>query len=276
MKKILVPTDFSETSENAVNYAIELANTYSATLVLLNVYQIPVASPEFGIMAYNASEMRNDSLATLKTISEKIKKNNPNINNIEYYTEIGNSAEVIVEYANNIGANFVVMGNNGHGSNFKKKIIGSTSVDVSKTLKVPLIIVPPNVKYKKIKNLAYASHYDENIEISTSLNKVRSLNNIFQSVLSVLHVIPENHYLNEKESSIDKFVESKLASTEHRTYIITENNVTEGILEFVKYHEMDMIVVQPKKHSILHSIFYPSITNELAFESPVPVLTIHS
>ena len=168
------------------------------------------------------------------------------------------------------------MGNNGHGSNFIKNIIGSTSVSVSKKIEVPLIIVPPHVKYKKIENLAYASVYDEDIETNTALIKVRDLNLQFNSTLSVLHVIPENHSLNETESFADNFVESKLAKTEHQTYIITENKVSVGILDFVKFHQIDMIIVEPKKHSIFHALFYPSITNELAFKSPVPVLTIHS
>ena len=276
MNKLLVPTDFSETSENATNYAVEMASALSAEIVLLHVNQIPVSSPEFGISAYSISDMKTDSLVTLKELAEKIQKSHPGISKVEYYAEIGNSSDVILEYTKNKDFEFVIMGNNGHGSNFKKNIIGSTSVSVSKKIDVPLIIVPPHVTYKKIENLAYASVYDEDIETSTSLIKVRNLSLLFNSSLSILHVIPENHSLNEEESFVDNFIEDKLAKTEHKTYIITENKVSEGILEFVKYHQMDMIIVEPKKHSIFHTIFYPSITNELAFQSPVPVLTIHS
>lgn len=276
MAKLLIPTDFSEASENATNYAIEMANALSAEIVLLHVNQIPVSVSEFGITAYDVSEMKTESLVTLKGLSEKIKKSYPHISKIEYYAEIGNSADVILEYAKNKNFEFVIMGNNGHGSNFIKNIIGSTSVSVSKKIEVPLIIVPPHVKYKKIENLAYASVYDEDIETNTALIKVRDLNLQFNSTLSVLHVIPENHSLNETESFADNFVESKLAKTEHQTYIITENKVSVGILDFVKFHQIDMIIVEPKKHSIFHALFYPSITNELAFKSPVPVLTIHS
>ena len=276
MAKLLVPTDFSEASENATNYAIEMANALSAEIVLLHVNQIPVSVSEFGITAYDVSEMKTESLVTLKGLAEKIKKSYPHISKVEYYAEIGNSADVILEYAKNKNFEFVIMGNNGHGSNFIKNIIGSTSVSVSKKIEVPLIIVPPHVKYKKIENLAYASVYDEDIETNTALIKVRDLNLQFNSTLSVLHVIPENHSLNETESFADNFVESKLAKTEHQTYIITENKVSVGILDFVKFHQIDMIIVEPKKHSIFHALFYPSITNELAFKSPVPVLTIHS
>ena len=77
MNKILVPTDFSEVSENAVNYAIKLANSFSATLVLLHVNQIPVSNPEFGIIAYDIHTMKEESMKSLKELSEQIKKQYP-------------------------------------------------------------------------------------------------------------------------------------------------------------------------------------------------------
>lgn len=274
MNKILVPTDFSDTAENAVNYAIKMANFFSANLILLHVNQIPVSTPEFGIAAYNFAEVKKDSLDTLNEKALKIKKEYPQISEVECFSEIGDSSDLIAEFSKDHDVDMVVMGNSGHGSKFKKNIFGSTSVTVAKKIAVPLIIVPPEVRYKVINNMAYACVYDEQIETSTSLMKVRSLSNEFNSLLSVLHVIPENHLIDEKEANIDVYVENKLSTTEHRTYILTENDVSVGILDFVKDHNMDMIVVEPQKHSLFHSLFHSSVTNELAFFSTVPVLTI--
>ena len=274
MNKILVPTDFSDTAENAVNYAINMANFFSANLILLHVNQIPVSTPEFGIAAYNFAEVKKDSLDTLNEKALKIKKEYPQISQVECFSEIGDSSDLIAEFSKDHDVDILVMGNSGHGSKFKKNIFGSTSVTVAKKIAVPLIIVPPEVKYKAINNMAYACVYDEQIETSTSLMKVRSLSNEFNSLLSVLHVIPENHLIDEKEANIDVYVENKLSTTEHRTYILTENDVSVGILDFVKDHNMDMIVVEPQKHSLFHSLFHSSVTNELAFFSTVPVLTI--
>ncbi len=275
MNKILVPTDFSDTAENAVNYAIHMANYFSANLILLHVNQISVSTPEFGIAAYNFAEIKKDSLDTLNEKALKIKRDYPQISEIECFSEIGDSSDLIAEFSKDHDVDMVIMGNSGHGSKFKKNIFGSTSVAVAKKIEVPLMIVPPEVKYKKINNMAYACVYDKQIETSLSLMKVRSLSKEFNSLLSVLHVMPENHLIDEKEANIDVYVENKLATTEHRTYILTENNVSIGILDFVKNHDMDMIVVEPQKHSLFHSLFNSSVTNELAFFSPVPVLTIH-
>jgi nucleotide-binding universal stress UspA family protein len=275
MNKILVPTDFSDTAENAINYAVNMANFFSANLILLHVNQIPVSTPEFGIAVYNFSEIKKDSLDSLNKKALEIKKDYPQISEIECFSEIGDSSDFIAEFSKEHNIDMVVMGNSGHGSKFKKNIFGSTSVAVAKKIEVPLMIVSPEVKYKKITNMAYACVYDEQIETSTSLMKVRSLSKEFNSLLSVLHVIPENHLINEKEANIDVYVENKLATTEHRTFILTENNVSMGILDFVKNHDVDLIVVEPQKHSLFHSLFNSSVTNELAFFSPVPVLTIH-
>jgi nucleotide-binding universal stress UspA family protein len=275
MKKILVPTDFSETAENAVNYAVNMANFFSANLILLHVNQIPVSTPEFGIAAYNFTEIKKDSLDALNAIAQKIKSDNPQISEIECFSEIGDSSDLISEFSKDHDVDMVVMGNSGHGSKFKKNIFGSTSVAVAKKIQVPLLIIPPDVKYKKINNMAYACMYDEGIETSSSLMKVRSLSVLYNSLLSVLHVIPENHLIDEQEANIDVYVENKLATTEHRTYILTENKASVGILDFIKNHNMDMIVVEPQKHSLFHSLFNSSVTNELAFFSPVPVLAIH-
>ncbi len=275
MNTILVPTDFSDTAENALNYAINMANSFSANLILLHINQIPVSTPEFGIAAYNFSEIRKDSLDALNEKALKIKKDYPQISEVLFFSEIGDSSDLIVEFSKDHDVDIVVMGNSGHGSKFKKNIFGSTSVAVAKKIKLPLIIVPPEVKYKKITKIVYACSYDEHIEKSTSLMKVQSLNLVFNSLLTVLHVIPDNHLIDEKEANIDVYVENKLATTKHSTFIITENNVSEGILDFVNDHEMDMIIVEPQKHSLFHSIFNSSVTNELAFFSPIPVLIIH-
>ena len=52
MNTILVPIDFSDTSENALNYAAGLANYLSASLVLLHVDTIPVYNNEYELVTY--------------------------------------------------------------------------------------------------------------------------------------------------------------------------------------------------------------------------------
>lgn len=275
MNNILVPCDFSETSKNALNYAIALAKNLSANMMLLHVAQLPAMNSEFGLTSYAMPNNNEENKNFLEELASEIKQENPNISEVTCYTEIGNATDIIVAYSRNYDVTFTVMGISGHGNKLMKAFLGSTAVHVSKETITPLIIIPPDVTYNKIQNVAFACDYDEHIESNTSLLQVKALSAILGSTLSVLHVVPENHDLNIKESHIDSYVEHSLENATHKTFIITDNDVSEGLLEFVENHEIDAIILEPKKHSFFHNLFYPSITNEIAFNSPVPVITMH-
>jgi len=275
MNKILVPCDFSEISENALEYAVELAKFFSSGLVLLHIDQIPVMSSEFGMTAYNLTDIVTDNKELLHKKAEKLRLDQPSIASITCLCETGNPTDIINDCVDNHNIDCVVMGISGHGSKFMKNVFGSTAVAVSKKVMIPTIIVPPGVKYKKVQNIAYACDYDAQIESNSSLVQVKYINTLLGSNLQILHVIPENHELNNKESEVDNFVEHKLENATHKTYIIAENNVSEALLFFISHHDIDMIIIEPKKHGFLHNVFYQSITSEVAFFSPVPVLTIH-
>lgn len=275
MKKILVPCDFSEISENALNYAVGLAKYFSSQLVLLHIDQIPVINTEFGLSSYTLTDTTTNSLTSLQQLAKKIQTAEPTITSIECYAEMGNATDTIVSYCNKLNIDFTVMGISGHGSKFMKNIIGSTSVSVAKHVDMPVLIVPPNCTFKKIQNVAYACEYDHDLEKNSALIQVKYINTMLGSKLNILHVVPEAHELNEEEASIDDFVEHKFENALHRTFILTENQTSKGLISFVENHEIDLLIIEPKKHNLFHKIFFPSTTTDVAFFSPVPVLTIH-
>jgi nucleotide-binding universal stress UspA family protein len=275
MKKILVPCDFSEISENALDYAIELTKYFSGTLVLLHTTQIPVMNAEFGMTGYAYPDIATEGEDSLKNLAHKIQRNHPLITSIECHSEMGIASDTIVEYTQKHNVDLIVMGISGHGSKFMKAMFGSTAVTISKKINIPVIIVPPGYKFQKIQNIAYACDYDKNIEHNTALIQVKYINTLLGANLQVLHVIPEDHELNRQESKIDCYVEEKLENATHKTYIIAEKSVSEGLLMFIQNHDIDLLIVEPKHHSFFYSLFHASVTSEMAFFSPVPVLTIH-
>ena len=275
MKKILVPFDFSNTSESALNYAVELSKYLSAQLILLHADQIPVMSPELSLNTISVQDMKQDSLDALKNLADKITLTQGITSGIRYLSKIGNTSEVVSEEVENLGVDFVVMGVTGHGSKFMQSMVGSASVDVSKKIQTPLIIVPPGATFKKIQTIAYACDFSDQVESTASLIKIKYLVTLFAANLHVLHLVPEGHNMSPKETGIGNFVERSLENTPHKTSVITESNIGLGILEFINAHTVDLLIIEPKKHSVFHKLFLGSTTNELVFNSPVPVLTIH-
>lgn len=274
MNTILVPVDFSETSDNALDYAVNIANHLSADLVLLHVNSIPVYNNEHNLVSYSVNEGIATSLDLLKEKAGELKKDNKLIGDIKYYVEVGDLKNTISSYITLKNIDLIVMGITGHETKIGQALFGSNAVSVSKESIIPVFIIPTNYHYKEIKNIAYASEYDPDIKVRTGLVQIKSISAMFNANLSVLHVIPNNHLINESESETDLFVEDKLENVNHKTFILTENKVSTALLDFINAHEIDLIVIEQKEHSFFHKLFYPSATKEVAFKSPVPLLTI--
>ena len=276
MNTILVPIDFSETSDNALIYAVNLANYLSANIVLLHVNAIPVYNNEFDVMAYNVNDSVVTSIELLKEKALLLKKDDVLMGTVEYYVETGELKSQIAEYVSSKNVDLIVMGITGHNTKIGQTLFGGNAVSLSRESNVPVFIVPTNYSYKKIKNIAYASEYDSHVKEQTGLIQIKYIASLFGADLSVLHVIPDNHLINQVESETDLYVEQKLESTHHKTYILSEDRVGKALVDFIKAHEIDVIVLEQKKHSFLHKLIYPSATKEVAFNSSIPVLTIHS
>jgi nucleotide-binding universal stress UspA family protein len=276
MNTILVPVDFSETSDNALNYAIGLANYLSAKIILLHVDSIPLVNNEFQDLSYVINKSKEENIAMLNAKAELIKKDNFLIGEVDYFAESGELKSQISNYILEKNIDFLVMGVSGHNTVLGKVVLGSNAVSVSRESNIPVFIVPKNCRFKKITNIAYASEYDTRVIEHNGLIQIKYINAIFGSLLYVLHIIPNNHLINEQESQIDSFVEQKLDHTNHRTFILTDNSVSTAILDFINAHNIDLVVLEQKEHSFLYKLFHTSATKELAFNSPVPILTIHN
>lgn len=276
MSTILVPVDFSETSDNALDYAVNLANYLSMDIALLHVNSIPLYNNEYNVVSYSVNDGVETSLNLLKEKATQLKISNLLIGDVHCYAEIGELKTTITSYVTSKNIDLIVMGITGHDTKLGQILFGSNAVSVSKESIVPVFIIPKNYHYKAIQNIGYASEYDSHMSDHTGLVQMKSISAMFNANLSVLHVIPDKHLINESESESDGYVEEKLESVNHKTYILTENKVSTALLDFIKTHEIDVIVIEQKEHSFFHNLFYSSATKEVAFSSPIPLMTIKS
>jgi nucleotide-binding universal stress UspA family protein len=274
MNSILVPIDFSETSENALKYAVGIANYLSYKIILLHVDSLPLMNNEFQDVSYLVNKSRDEYLVLLKSKASQLKKDNFLIGNIEYYAETGELSSTIESFVLENSIDYVVMGITGCNSAITQFLLGSNAVALSKHIDVPLFIIPKNYHYKSIKKIAYACSLETKDPLG--IIKVKVLNAIFGSSLFVLHVIPSDHFLNKKESEVECYNEQKLEHTDHQTCVVQCDNVSEAIIDFIGTNEIDLVIMEQKDYSFLEKIIHVSATKELAFKSPIPLLTFHN
>ncbi|HEX6243707.1 MAG TPA: universal stress protein [Polyangiales bacterium] len=139
-KKILVPVDFSFGSERAVEKAAELARVMDASVELMHVYQLPVfALPDSSITVSPTyiADLTDRAQRALEKHRAQLQADG-----IEASTTLieGMPAQAIVDHANEIAAEMIVMGTHGH-SGFKRFLLGSTAERVVRMANVPVLSV---------------------------------------------------------------------------------------------------------------------------------------
>ncbi|NTV05206.1 MAG: universal stress protein [Chlorobiaceae bacterium] len=132
---ILCPVDFSDASRKAVRYAYEFAVNMRASIVLLNIIDIPIESLVNNMQLDEELEKSaRQELVALKNelLSEGLK--------VEILVEIGIPADVILDQAAKRDVNLIIMGSHGK-KGVTRLVLGSVAETVLRKADCPVLIV---------------------------------------------------------------------------------------------------------------------------------------
>jgi universal stress protein A len=140
LKKILVPTDFSECSRKALQYAIPFAKQFNASILLLNIVPVNyLIGSEFEAIDFVSLEekLEKDSKTHLAEFAqEPIKKQITT----ESLVKIGRPAHEIIQIAKEREIDLIIMSTHGH-TRLKHIFIGSVTENVMRHAACPVLIV---------------------------------------------------------------------------------------------------------------------------------------
>jgi nucleotide-binding universal stress UspA family protein len=137
---ILLPTDLGEGSDEALDYAIELAHAFGATLHVLNVMGVPALGvPEMGL-AYTGSMMDGMLADNLHAVERLIEAHRGKATFGAPLVKAGDARDVINETAKAIGADLIVMATHGrHG--VARVLLGSVTETVVRSAPCPVLTI---------------------------------------------------------------------------------------------------------------------------------------
>jgi nucleotide-binding universal stress UspA family protein len=139
---ILIPTDFSETSEGAIQAALGVARRYGSSIVLLHVYQIPIYSFPDGAFVSPANlavELSSAAQRALDSTLERLKKESIPVQGV---LREGNADEAIISAAHEFKADLIVVGTHARRG-LVRALLGSVAETVIRTVDVPVLVVHP-------------------------------------------------------------------------------------------------------------------------------------
>jgi nucleotide-binding universal stress UspA family protein len=273
MKTILVPTDFSKTSEYACKIAAKIAKKTNATIYLIHLIELPKGVID---MAASSKFSIPESMLYLRKIREKILKLRETLFskdiNVEYFIKLNNPYDGIQKYADKIDADLIIMGFKGH-SELEEIIIGSNTEKIVRSSKRPVIVVKQDSKKLKLKNLVFASNFkEENKEV---FGKFVDFANTFNSKIHLLKVnTPANFQSTSEAKQKVKYFISEFNLPKYKINIYSDVSVEKGILNFAKDINADLIALSTHGRTGLAHLFTGSVTKSLSKTALKPMLTI--
>jgi nucleotide-binding universal stress UspA family protein len=279
MKTLVVPTDFSSVSVNALNYAVDMAQAINAGLVLLHVYNVPVSfteAPVAPVATVSLEEVKRSSEERL----EELKKNLVILTSgkIQIYSEsrLGEPIEELESICKSLDPMAVVMGSHG-ATGFERMVMGSTTLSAIKHIKCPVIVVPPGTTYNGIRRIGLACDF-KNVVQSTPVEYIKNLVKEFGADLYVLNVQDkkdDDTDLEEPPTMDAVYLDSMLEDVRPNYVQLTGKNVVDSITSFAENNNLDLVMVIPKKHRFIDSLFHKSQSKELITHAHIPIVSIH-
>lgn len=273
MKKILVPTDFSECAQNAEKYALFLAQKVDAELVFLHVIHTPI----------DWSKLTKEQENFFPDAKEAIARSKKNLNDLVKQAEskgiksrkvliFNNTNEKIHRFVENEHIDMVVMGSHGvYG--FKDYMLGTNTYSMLRNSKVPVLVVKSLPEKLKLEKLVLATNFKE--ETGATFRMVENLMEILQVKLKVLYVNTPTYFLETNDIiNIGKSFLSEFASYEHEINIIDSFKEERGIIQFAEKIKSDGIAVITFGKSDFKQYFSPSVTENLIGLTEMPVISI--
>jgi nucleotide-binding universal stress UspA family protein len=271
MKTIIVATDFSPAALNATNYACDLALAIKAELLLLHVYQLPLAVADTPIIFLSVEELQESADTKLRDLKADLAHVTSGALEIRTESRLGTLADELEACCNEVQPFAVIMGTRGESA-VERALFGSNALKIVNHLSWPVICVPVGKEYSPgIRKIGFACDIDQ-IKNNTPLPVVKTFTQQFNAEL---HILSLGHDEKIEAGTETMLLKTALQDLQPQYHAITQKNIEAGVSEFAENNNLDLVITIPKKHKLIEGLFRKNTSNQLVFHSHVPVMCIH-
>jgi hypothetical protein len=271
MAKVIVVTNFSEASRNALDYTCRFLNNPSTSVLLLNIYFFPGSFTGDPIAIAGMNETITNDSARLDEELEWVNENHPQIN-ITAEMSTGVFLEELRERAAAAETALIVMGTEGKYSDLLSW--DANIIDAFVDMTTPVLIVPAKVRFRPMQKIAFAlNYYRPNLRVPIEM--IRKIVNFTKANLFVINVVSPTEVITEEGMAQKKIMKESIADLDPEYYEPAFDNVITAIDKFIAAEGIDLMIVIPSRHGIWYNIFQKSHTRGIVYLNNVPILSLH-
>lgn len=276
MKKILVPTDFSDIAANAYRFAQALAGDEPIELKVMHAYHpsFDYSNPYLDMPAAEFESIKRELMKNFVTEhAASGAEAGPVATAVRPKTElcVGFAGEEIVRLSKE--TDLVVMGTTGEG-NLMEKVFGSVSTHVARNAHCPVLLVPGNCRCKGFKDIVFASNYTAADE--AVLQQLMEMAGIGPATIHFVHVEAEaGKAYSVAKTEFEQAVRKNMPDISFHAVKIACSDVEAGIVKYAEDIGAGLIAMGTVHRGFLENLFHRSVTKRMAFHTTVPLLVLH-
>lgn len=277
MTSILLLTDFSNNSKNAILYAQHLLKKESCNFYVLYVKEASTYTTD-DLMGNRSSQSLYASLVAksekrLDNFVNNIDKTNPShtfkpIIDRDVFIDAVN--QCVIKYK----IDLVVMGTNG-ASDLKETVFGSNALNVLRSVDCNTLVVPTAFKFSQLDNLLLALDIKDSLNDKTVLELLNFVR-LHAVKLKVLRIISPERNSSSKEEEDQKWLSERLKSSDFDYATIPNVPLTYVVNTFVHTQAVDMIVFVGQYKNFVGRLFGTSEKTKITKTLNVPLLIFHN
>ena len=273
---ILVPIGLIEQTYEAIEQAYLIANIIKSQITILNIIEDQGYISKFLSRSVSEQELRQtiqeelDIIVTNAELKHGIKVNS--------LIAKGKVYEKILEVADMINADLIIMGKNSIQSGIVEKFIGSNTLNVIRSTNCPVITIRNDNYHKDFKTIVLP--LDLTGETRQKVQYAIDFAKLFNSTIKAMSVLFTDdeqikQRLDEQMEQVKQTIESnELVCTSDIIVMPRGIKASEVIVDFSREHKADLIVLMTQQEKIIKKYFIGSSAQSVINESKVPVMSI--
>ena len=271
MKRILVPTDFSEHARYAAKVAAQIARKNNAEIYLLNLLDLPSHMNDAVSSGVNIPEVMLYLAKTKERLSDLMEE--PFFDGLTVYADarLERAFDGIVTFSKEKNVDLIVMGSHGV-SGFQEMFIGSNTEKVVRASDIPVIIIKSEMEDFNINKFVFASDFSN--EIKKPFQKLVEFANLFDAKLDLVMInTPNSFKTNDVAEKIMQNFASSFPLKDYSLNIYNDSNIENGIINYANKTNADLIGIATHGRTGLAHFFNGSVSEDIVNHSVKPVIT---
>jgi nucleotide-binding universal stress UspA family protein len=278
MIQILVPTDFSNLANNAVNFAVQSAKLLPAEITIIHAFEMKgnIYIDHMGFTQEFTESVLHDVQNKLDQLQQSIEETE----GVAVSTRIVRTAldEAILETTAERNIDLIVMGTLG-ASGIKEKLWGTRTADIIGKSKVPIMVIPYDYEWTKPEIFLMATNHFE--EEPAVLNSLFELADLYMAQVQVAVFTDEDediavtfpdqtHTIPEYEKMLKEQYKEDTLTTAH----LYGTAFDETLQRHIEENDIDILTMVIHQRSFWDRIFHPSLTKRMSYHTTIPLLAI--